>query len=83
MNERNTPMTFYNPATAHRRAYVFLTAQDRVRLRDKAYIPELRDLGYLLVREDKPECQRFVSHAGLLHMLETATAVIQYRALAC
>ncbi|MBO9198132.1 hypothetical protein J5277_28800 [Rhizobium sp. 16-449-1b] len=66
-----------------RRAEVQLSETDHVLLEDKVYVPYRQKLGYLLVRSDKPECQRFVSHAGLLLMLETAAARIQYRAIAC
>jgi len=66
-----------------RRTEVLLSETDRVFLEGKVYVPCRQPLGYLLVRSDKPECQRFVSHAGLRLLLETAAAQVLFRAIAC
>ncbi|MBX5183389.1 hypothetical protein HJB88_12155 [Rhizobium sp. NZLR5] len=76
-------MSYFLNAARPRHVHVFLTENDHVILEGKAYIPYRQNLGYLLVRSDKPDCQRFVSDAGLHLMLENATARIQSNAVAC
>jgi hypothetical protein len=74
-------MAMNNFATASDRPVVFLTSSDRVTLGENSYATDPVDHGYILVRENAPDRQRFVSHAGLMHMLDRGLAVVKYGSL--